>query len=341
MKVLVANRGDAGAYYRVLEPFTVLNLSTGLDVSFARPPIIQGAANEFDVLWLQMDAGPYAELAANAFKAQGKRVIYDVDDWLPGYPPSWNGYDHYFQRGTGQGTELLKSHWRLLALADVVTTTTPYLAEKLREYCAYVRVLPNCVVQGDWDTLLPASHGLEGVVIGWFGTGNHWEEWYELAPALDVALESIGGYLSIVGAPELVTCFPRRLAARTFVADLVPMADFDNVRKAITSFDIGVAWATERLEASKCRSPLKALQYGAAGTPVFASQTVYGDVIDDSYGFTFLTPQELADGLVTMYGDADVWREIQRRRDLWQAQVWRQHTYETQADLWLDVLEEL
>ncbi|MBN2003052.1 MAG: hypothetical protein JXA21_06815 [Anaerolineae bacterium] len=336
MRVLVSNRGDAAAYYRVIAPFSVLRLSEGLDVMFGIP--VLGVAEEFDALWLQMDVGAEMELIAREFKDAGKPVIYDVDDWLFGYPPSWYNYDAYFNRGTGQHSALLRSHARLLALADVVTTTTAYLADKLRTQAQRVELLPNCVLQGDWDTLLPLRHTFDGLVVGWFGTGNHWEEWYELAPALDEALAAIGGYLSLIGAPELVTCFPRRLVERTFVADLVSMADFDQMRCAIMSFDVGLAWATDRLEVARCRSPLKAIQYGAAGVPVLASAQVYGDLLGDSYGFTFKTPQDLAAGLVQMYGDGDAWADMLLHRENWQQQVWAHHTYETQAYRWLKVL---
>lgn len=338
MKILVTNRGDASTYYRSIAPFSVLHLCEELDVTFTNI-LHPEAAEQYDVLWLQMDVGSDIEVVVHAFQQQGKRVIYDVDDWLFAYPPSWANHDAYIQRGIGQPTALLHSHARLLAAADVVTTTTEYLAAKLQVHNQHVAVLPNCIVQGDWDTLLPTHHNLDGLVVGWFGTGNHWEEWYELAPALDEALESIGGYLALIGAPEMLACFPQRLAARTYWTPLVPIRAFEQVRRTIQSFDIGLAWATERLETARCRSPLKALQYGAAGVPVFASTTVYDEVLREGYGFTFATPHKLADTLIQMFNDSTRWAEMQLRAAEWQRRVWETHTYETQAWRWLEVLD--
>lgn len=337
MNVLAFNRGDAASYYRVVAPFSVLRKSESLPVAFSSRLRFEDVP-EHTALWLHMSVGSDAELVAREFQRQGKPVVYDVDDWIFEYPPSWSSYDNYFRRGRGP-TSLIQSHIRLLQLADVVTTTTDYLAAKLGEYNPNVRVLPNGVIQGDWDTILPKTHGLDGPVIGWFGTGNHWEEWYEIAPALDEALEAIGGYLALLGAPELLACFPERLAARTYLVPLTAMRDFGVMRQTITSFNVGIAWATSRLEASKCRSPLKAIQYAAAGVPVLKSHVVYGDVL--SHDLTFASPQELAAGLVDLHGDAPAWGGGRERARVWQERVWEDYTYETQAEKWMEVLKSL
>jgi len=337
MRILAVNHRDAAAYYRLIEPLSILSLSEGLDVTFTRSPQV-AAAEEYDVLWLQMDYGGDIEVVAREFQALGGKVIYDVDDWLFTYPPSWCNYDLYFERGTGRQKPALESHERLIRLADMVTTTTEYLAAKIRELRSGVyRILPNCVLQGDWDTLIAPQHNVKAPVIGWFGTGNHWEEWYELAPVLDEVLEYIDGSLALIGAPEVLACFPDRLAARTYWTPLVSMASFETIRRAIITFDVGIAWCTDRLETAKCRSPLKALQYGAAGVPVFASDTVYGDVLGrDTFGFTFQTPEDMALTLMEMHGEA--WQEMQLRAAAWQERVWSYHTYETQSQHWLEVL---
>jgi len=277
VKVLGAYRDNAAGYYRVVAPFSVLRYRTEHTFDVGRPSV--EAAEEYDVLWLQQHADPTAEIVVREFKARGKLVVYDVDDWLFGVPASWPCYDHYFERGSGRPRERLLFHERLMWLADVVTCTTERLAWKLRERLGEeerIVVLPNCVIQGEWDTIVPAAHGMEGPVVGWFGTGNHWDDWAEIAGAVDEALEEVGGYLALIGAPEVVGLFPERLAARTMVYQLVPMRGFDEVRRLITAFDVGLAWCTDRFEASRCRSPLKAIQYGAAGVPVVASETVYG-----------------------------------------------------------------
>jgi len=358
VRVLGAYRDNAAFYYRVTAPFSVLRYRTEHNFYVASPSTDD--AEKYDVLWLQQHADPTIEIIAREFKERGKLVVYDVDDWLLGLPASWPCYDQYFRRGVGTPRARLYFHERLMRLADVVTCTTERLAGNLRRWLGDggedapdIRVLPNCILQGEWDTIVPAAHGLDGPVLGWFGAENHWDDWAEIAPAVDEALEAVGGHLALIGAPEMVALLPERLAARTMVHLSVPMKRFDEVRRLITSFDVGLAWCTERTEASLCRSPLKALQYGAAGVPVVASRAVYGDlpgwwdasdadVYLHDYGITVTSPLGLIEAI-----DAYLLQDWARLRlpspkdrgvD-WQAEVWRSHSYERQSMQWLKLLE--
>ena len=337
MKVIGAYRDNAAFYYRVVAPFSVLKYRT--EHEFSVRTVSVDDAEEYDVLWLQQHADPLVEIIAREFKDKGKLVVYDVDDWMLGLPASWPCYDDYFRRGAGSPRARLYFHERLMRMADVVTCTTERLADNLRGWLGEdgpsVAVLPNCIVQGEWDTIVPAAHGLDGPVLGWFGTGNHWDDWSEIAGAVDEALETVGGHLALIGAPEVVALFPKRLAARTQVHPLVPMRRFSEVRRLITSFDVGLAWCTERMEASMCRSPLKAIQYGAAGVPVVASVAVYGEIGDWTWLAEDVT--DLADALVGMLAIDNLTR--QKWASNWQAEVWRSHSYETQALRWLELLE--
>jgi glycosyltransferase involved in cell wall biosynthesis len=343
LRILGAYRSGASGYYRVIAPFSVLRYRTEHTFDVRQPGIKD--AEEYDVLWLHQHADPTAELVAREFKERGRLVVYDVDDWLFGLPPSWPCYDHYFERGSGQPTQRLLFHERLLDLADVVTTTTDYLAGKLRDRFRgkCVEVLPNCIVQGEWDTIPDTGNTLDGPVLGWFGTENHWDDWYEIAPAVDEALEAVGGHLALIGAPELVAGFPERLAARTQVFPLVPFHQFNQVRRLIKAFDVGLAWCTGRTEASKCRSPLKAIQYGAAGVPVVASAMVYADL--------YVRYEDVFARVVWDAGDELVYALIQALSDgpemgrepvaKWREEVWQNHSYERQAMRWLELLLEV
>lgn len=333
MKVLAALRDNAANYYRVQAPFMVLK-RMGAAVTLKSP--VLGDVDDYDVLWLHMHADANADIIAHEFKRAGKVVVYDVDDDLWDMPPSWTGYDQFFNRGTLRPTERMLLFERGLGSADLVTTTTEYLAAKLRARVAVpVVTLPNCVMMGDWDILLPTQHGRSGPVLGWFGTGNHWEDWLEIAPLVDTALAHVDGYLALMGAPEVVTCFPERLRQRTLISPLVPMQQFDAMRRLIKACDVGLAWVTDRLEAAKCRSPLKALQWGAAGVSLVASATVYGEVLHDSY-YVPATLENLESQLLAALTSAV--KERQQLAQHWQAQVWHNYSYELQSQRWLNLL---
>jgi glycosyltransferase involved in cell wall biosynthesis len=349
VKIFVAYRDNAASYYRLVSPFSAIRYRTEHEVYMGSLNLddVMG----YDVLWLQMHADPTAELIVHEFKALGGRVVYDVDDWLFEIPASWPSYDHYYTRGSGKINQRLHFHERLVRAADIVTCTTEYLQEKLRLHFGEdkrVEVLPNCILQGDWDTIIPKAHEMDGPVLGWFGTENHWDDWIEIAGSVERALLETNGYLALIGAPELGTMFSPWLAERTLIHPLVSWNRLGEIRELIAAFDVGLAWCTNRFETNKCRSPLKAIQYGAAGVPVVASTNVYGDPWDDhwreehsgyvitDFGWLVRTPASLKAALVgALTMDKAEARMMSRA---WQQEVWASHSYERRAMKWLDIL---
>ena len=339
MKILAGHRGDAGSYYRIQMPFRVLAYQ-GLEVEVRPVTVAAVESGEYDVLWLYQHADAGAEIAARSMRDQGGLVIYDVDDWLFEYPQSWIGYRDYFDIQTGQYGPRLRFHQRLLQLADAVTTTTPYLASNLRQVVpeeTNIHVLPNCILMGDWDASPPPPEFLRRPVLGWFGTPNHWDDWLEIAGAVDAALQAVDGYLVLMGAPGILPALPETLQARTMVHPWEP--DFHTLRSFIRGCDVGLVWATDKLEASRCRSPLKALQWGAAGVPLLASETVYGEVdgFADRYGFMVRSPIELAGAIVQAFTEHR--GVLQARARAWQREVYLSHSYEVNAGMWANVVE--
>lgn len=348
LKVHIAVGTSAASYYRARAPFSVLNYCT--DHQFCFEGVNVRHARKRDVLWLQQATEPLMEDVVDAFHAHGKRVVYDVDDLLFELPISWPCCSRFFDSGKavahGDGIsqhamEPLVYHARLIDKADVVTVPTRRLADRIFEHTGRdPKVLPNCVKMSDWDMIEPVEAHVDGPVLGWFGTENHWDDWTEIVDAVDEALEEVDGYLALLGAPYLLRMFPDRLANRTYVQNLVPMSKFATIRRMVKTFDVGLAWCTDRLEANRCRSPLKAVQYGAAGVPCVASQTVYGENLlgwgdgtrYHDFGITAILSDlydVLVDALTTPRVDA---------AERWHDEVWRSWSYEVKAGEWLGVL---
>jgi len=356
LKIHAAVSDDAASYFRVQAPFAVLNYCT--DHEFYVMDVNQDYARKRDWLWLQQETTPLVEDVVDAFHSHGKRVVYDVDDLLFELPLSWPCYDDFFDSGKAikRGRSIAQApeqamlyHARLMEKADVITVPTERLAKRLFEHTGCkARILPNCVRMSDWDLIEPVTTDLDGPVLGWFGTENHWDDWVEIVDIVDVVLEEVGGHLALLGAPYLLRMFPHRLADRTHVHNLVPMARFGEMRRMIKAFDVGLAWCTDRLEAHRCRSPLKALQYGAAGVPCVASQTVYGESLS---GWGIPTP---ASGRYAVWKhefgvtarldglhDALISALSKPRRagaQAWQEEGFRAWSYERRAMEWLRVL---
>lgn len=343
MKVLFGVRNDGpDAYYRARAPATVLRYR-GVDVT-CRQPVLGEDAEKYDVLVLQRHVSPVAELVMREFQERGKPVVYDVDDWLFGLPPTWPVFHEFFLAGMGEIGEALVYHERLLRRADMVTCTTMALAERLADYNGRVRVVPNCVLMGDWDSVPQTAHDVDAPVVGWFGSVNHWDNWRSIAQALDQALAGTEARLAIIGFPEATQLLTDRLREHTLIEPARPFAKFGHIRRLIKSFDVGLAWLDDA-PANRCKSPLKALQYGAAGVPVVASRTVYGPVLHAEggpFGWIADTPDDFA-ALLSV-----VIRQLQAEPDgpaemaaAWQQRVWECHSYETQVWRWREVIEEI
>ena len=339
MRVLFGIRNDgADAFYRAVAPASFLRFQ-GIEAE-ARGVSLADAA-DFDILILQRQCSPAAEVIMREFQDRGKPVVYDVDDWLGGIPPFWPAYDDYFVRGQAEPTELLVMHERLLRQADCVTCTGPTLAERMLHFNENVRIVRNCVMMSRWDTLAPLEMQLPGKVVGWFGMPYYWDTWRDLAPALEAVVCEEDAYLSILGFPEVVQMFSQHLAARTFVQPLVRWRDFASMQQLIMSFDVGLAWLHDS-PFNRCKSPLKALQLGAAGVPVVASPMPYSEVLSQEYpgqyGQIAETPDVVYECLLEVLNHPEPARLMAAA---WQETVWTQHSYETQWRQWESLIVDL
>lgn len=97
--------------------------------------------------------------AAVLLKKLGKKIVFDNDD-------TYKEADNMkLGKMFKEKTEYLD---RFIDIADLVTTTTEYLAKEYREISDKVEVLPNCIDPNDWDT--PLRNKGDKVRIGLFGS---------------------------------------------------------------------------------------------------------------------------------------------------------------------------
>ncbi|HEY2843704.1 MAG TPA: hypothetical protein VGJ09_08645 [Bryobacteraceae bacterium] len=100
------------------------------------------------------------------------RVVFDTDDALDKVPRE-NIHYRELQGRLGLYDFLLEN-------ADVVTTTTPVLADDLRQRNPNVAVLPNSADPEDWS-IRPRG---EDVRIGWTGSATHFHDLAVALPAM-------------------------------------------------------------------------------------------------------------------------------------------------------------
>lgn len=197
----------------------------------------------------------------------GTTVIYDTDDWffgVPDYNPASKLAD-------------VDTMHQAMALADLVTCSTPELAEGYAHLNRTV-VLPNYLDPDIWSGNDKYRTPHDGVHLGWMGA-FHWRggDLEELKPWLprfldehpDVTLVSAGSpelfdYLGVDGltTPDMTGETPTELSKH--------LRPYQHLPAMLANFDVGlVPLADNRF--NRCKSWAKGLEYAAMGVPCVAT----------------------------------------------------------------------
>jgi glycosyltransferase involved in cell wall biosynthesis len=259
--------------------------------------------------------------------AQGKPVIYDLDDLLLELPE-----DHP-DRATHYYTSALFPMLETLLAADLVTAAAPHLATYLQAFNPRVRLLPNYLNDSLWRTPQPARQApgrLDtppgAVTIGYMGGDSHLPDLAWLAPALLGLLQQAEAgappvYLHFIGAqpPAELLAHPhvRWEPAKTYnYAEFA--ADF-----SARQFDLAIAPLRDNLF-NRCKSAIKFMDYSILGLPgVYSRLEPYTWVVQDGYnGRLAGTLEEWTAALQQLVHDATL-----RRRLGAQAQQTVQHSW--------------
>lgn len=255
-------------------------------------------ADRFDLIvmprltWAEADI-PIAETWLTALHQRGKLMISEWDDDV--------FRDGIVEREAGlfrAGTEIaqLESERRMrqwaVEHADGVTVASRHLADIVRRYTdAPIHVVPNALDLHWFDGVL-ASVGPRVApppTIGWFG-GTRFDR--DLAPMADawgrVAAQRPDVTFVVIGhqPPVISQCVP---ANRLVRLAWLPVAEYP---VNLVNVDIGCCpLAPEAFNRSK--TPIKAIELGAARACVVASPTVYREVISPGQtGYLAETAQE-------------------------------------------------
>jgi hypothetical protein len=251
---------DPTTYWRCLLPARYL---PGQAVDRCRPtgaediafPEHRGAA----VFQFPGDAGRALLMAE--LQEQGVRVLVESDDsYFERSPHGTPGWDTKLSGPNGHSFE---AHRRMLPWVDGVVTTTPHLAKRYAKHTSQpVFVCPNQIDPADWGT---PDKG-DTVRIGWFASFSHRGDSELVRRALEWASGQDGVEVVTVGHD------PRWDFPRTHV----PWSnDLGVYRQLVGTFTIGLA-PVVATPWGRCRSDLKALEYGISSVaPIVSDTTPY------------------------------------------------------------------
>jgi hypothetical protein len=326
MRIAFLARPESGnGFYRAIAPMAALaergHWVRALPVENDSPQPV-GSLEGIDVLHIHRYCEDRAWRIAREAKAQGAAVMWDNDDNQAATPRGvayerhWNGF---------QGDRRLVRMRRLWRLTDLVTTTSPMLADQLRrEGVPHAEVIPN-YVQDDFLNLDRRPH--RGVTIGWTAALEHAAdvERLPIVPVLqrllderdDVNVVSIGLRLGL-------------RSDRYFHVDYVPIRV---LTKQIVEFDIGIAPIAD-IEFNRSRSDIKLKEYAAAEVPWLASPIGPYAGLGEKQGGRLVADDRWHEELVRLIDKPKDRRKLARRGGKWV----QEQTLSRNAKRWEDAL---
>jgi len=192
----------------------------------------------------------------------GVPLVLDLDDNVENVP--------YYNRGSQVYTPdsgLLETTRELMDLVDAITVSTPYLAERMRQYSDNIHVLPNSIDFELWDKPVQVPNK-KSIRIGWAGAQTHEDDFKLVKPALKEILRKYPNVRLYIlgGVPDCLADFNHpRLVKKVVWYDI-----FDYpVRLKHWNFDIGIAPLRDNAF-NRAKSNLRWLEYSAMGIPTVA-----------------------------------------------------------------------
>jgi glycosyltransferase involved in cell wall biosynthesis len=261
------------------------------------------ALQEADVIVLQGTVDPKRISQAWAYASEFKKLLVtDLDDY-PVVPPTHLLYEEH------QKLEAVKWTTGLLKVSDLVTTTTPELAEVLKVVNPNVEVLPNCLDMDLWG-LPKLENTSKQIRLAHCGSATHREDMEMVKPAI---MEILKKYPNV----KFLYCGDGQLwkdklfedNPQTEYVEPTSLEDWPAKFRSLR-IDIGVVPLLDT-EFNRGKSNLKFLENAAYKIPCVLSPTVYSNTVKDGEtGLIARTPKEFVKQLSYLIENPDKRAEI-------------------------------
>lgn len=270
MKVAMFPSPSGSAVWRLIDPGKYMRRK-GVDVEIPRGGITRQVAEDFDVYTLQncIDRDGIA-LLYEYQQEHGKKIVVDVDDLWDINPEN----PHKVEHDIVNASETIQA---TIKIADLVTTTNEYLAERIAKLNKNVVVLPNFMDMDRWDIKPKLKNEADTIRIGWAGSMTHIKD-LELIekPLRRICAEFPQVRLIFVGdtrVRELLKGLPVEVMLG------VPFPQWPARLRGLR-LDIGLAPLQDN-EFNRCKSNIKWQEYSVNAIPGVYSKTVYFDRMFD------------------------------------------------------------
>lgn len=295
------------AWWRYRRPLSkLIQLGSKLDIVVAdnadksiHMDEIKQHVSQADLISMQAPGAMEAFMLMGFYQAEGRKVVVDYDDYSFDLDP---GNPRYAELGTkecdGPGyrwrhgengfdinanTMRYQGFINCLKRADLVSTTTEYLAAKFRPHNPNVAILPNSIDFDLWRPI-PRPQAYDGQIrIGWFGGDSHLVDLEIFKTVLPRVCKKYPQVKIVLQAPPVPFWqqkfgdIPASQLEWHYWADLKLYTLF----LASRHWDIGLVPLADN-EFNRCKSNIKCLEFAALRVPVIAQRMVpYSNHIKD------------------------------------------------------------
>jgi len=261
-------------------------------------PFLIGYADKFKIfIFHRVLFTSSVEKLIGKIKEQNKEIIFETDDLIfdsryfkeMDYQKEINMLEKKMYANDGVGAEIINDPY-----VKVCTTTTTYLAEKLRKYNKQVFIVPNKLSKNDLrlaekinhSKFNPPTGGQNSIKLGYFsGTISHNKDFAVITEALMQIMEKFPNVdLFLVGPLDI----ENKLYKFKDRIKQFPYAPREKHFENIASVDINLAPLEMGNPFCESKSELKFFEAGIVGVPTIASatRTFQEAILDGIDGFT-------------------------------------------------------
>lgn len=249
---------------------------------------------DVDVIYLQRMMHEGLADRIKQARAEGQIIVNDLDDWYWGLSTQNKAF--LSSHPKANPTENVNHYKSVLNASDVVTVSTPYLAERITSFVhCPIEIFANTVDVARF-TPLP-SRDTDTPTVGWVGSTSHRSGDLEVLSGVIKPLYERGEILlQHSGSHHLAETVASKWHLSNDAVYTIPATDPENYPSLLT-MDVGVAPLSDA-PFNHAKSDIKLLEYSSAGIPWVASDLPSYSTLVKEWGVGRVAKKNRADNWV-------------------------------------------
>lgn len=223
--------------------------------------------DDCDVIVMQRVMNDFALEAIDCAHAAGQAIVNDVDDYYWGLHPSNNAYHATDpKKNASCNRNIYKS---IIAASDLVTVSTPFLAEKMSAFNSNIALLRNAIDLDRWKFY----DQNEVPVVGWVGATSHRSGDLEtLKGVVGPFVERNGLRFHHSGWSKGFPHACELLGVELSLSTSTPLCPIEQYPQQFKFFDISLV-PLNKIDFNQAKSWIKGLESAISGRPFIAQDT--------------------------------------------------------------------